>query len=322
MKKIVVFGAGGFIGSHLVKHLKQNPENYVVGADLRKPLYGLDSHADEFHAIDLTSFNNCRRVITSDTHEIYQLAADMGGAGYVFTGDNDANIMHNSVTINLNVLQCMELAKVDKVLYTSSACIYPEHNQMDPDNPVCTEESAYPANPDSEYGWEKLFSERLYKAFAKNRGIDVRIARLHNVFGPYGSWNNGKEKAPAALCRKVAEAKSGDTIDVWGPGTQTRSFLFVDECVEGFQRIMEGSYTDPLNLGSARMISINGLVELIAGIAGKEIKINNIPGPVGVNGRTSDNTLIMEQLGWAPQDNLEYGITQTYQWINSLVNPS
>lgn len=320
MKKIVVLGAGGFIGSHLVKHLKQNPENYVIGADLRKPLYGLDSHADEFYAMDLTNFDNCRSIINSDTHEIYQLAADMGGAGYVFTGDNDANIMHNSVTINLNVLQCMELAKVDKVLYTSSACIYPEHNQMDPDNPVCTEASAYPANPDSEYGWEKLFSERLYKAFAKNRGIDVRIARLHNVFGPYGSWNNGKEKAPAALCRKVAEAKSGDTIDVWGPGTQTRSFLYVDECVQGFERIMEGSYNSPLNLGSARMISINGLVELIAGIAGKEIKINNIPGPVGVNGRTSDNTLIQEQLGWAPQDNLEYGITQTYQWINSLVN--
>lgn len=320
MKKIVVLGAGGFIGSHLVKHLKQNPENYVIGADLRKPLYGLDSHADEFHAMDLTNFDNCRSIINNDTHEIYQLAADMGGAGYVFTGDNDANIMHNSVTINLNVLQCMELAKVDKVLYTSSACIYPEHNQMDPDNPVCTEASAYPANPDSEYGWEKLFSERLYKAFAKNRGINVRIARLHNVFGPYGSWNNGKEKAPAALCRKVAEAKSGDTIDVWGPGTQTRSFLYVDECVQGFERIMEGSYNSPLNLGSARMISINGLVELIAGIAGKEIKINNIPGPVGVNGRTSDNTLIQEQLGWAPQDNLEYGITQTYQWINSLVN--
>ena len=319
MKRILVLGAGGFIGSHLVKHLKQDPNNYVVGADLRKPLYGLDSHADEFHAMDLTEFDNCRSIITSDTHEIYQLAADMGGAGYVFTGDNDANIMHNSVTINLNVLQCMELAKVDKVLYTSSACIYPEHNQMDPDNPICSEESAYPANPDSEYGWEKLFSERLYKAFAKNRGIDVRIARLHNVFGPYGSWNNGKEKAPAALCRKVAEAKSGDSIDVWGPGNQTRSFLFVDECVEGFERIMAGSYTDPINLGSARMISINGLVDLIAGIAGKKININNIPGPVGVNGRTSDNTLITEQLSWAPQDNLEHGITQTYNWILGLV---
>jgi GDP-D-mannose 3', 5'-epimerase len=319
MKRILVLGAGGFIGSHLVKHLKQDPNNYVVGADLRKPLYGLDSHADEFHAMDLTEFDNCRSIITSDTHEIYQLAADMGGAGYVFTGDNDANIMHNSVTINLNVLQCMELAKVDKVLYTSSACIYPEHNQMDPDNPICTEQSAYPANPDSEYGWEKLFSERLYKAFAKNRGIDVRIARLHNVFGPYGSWNNGKEKAPAALCRKVAEAKSGDSIDVWGPGNQTRSFLFVDECVEGFERIMAGSYTDPINLGSARMISINGLVDMIAGIAGKKININNIPGPVGVNGRTSDNTLILEQLSWAPQDNLEHGITQTYNWILGLV---
>ena len=315
MKKILVLGAGGFIGSHLVRHLKKDPNNYVIGADIKKPLYGFTSHCDEFHIADLTDFENCRNVITHSVDEIYQLAADMGGAGYVFTGDNDANIMHNSVTINLNVLQCMELAKVRKVLYTSSACIYPEHNQMDPENPLCTESSAYPANPDSEYGWEKLFSERLYKAFAKNRGIDVRIARLHNVFGPYGSWNNGKEKAPAALCRKVAQAEDGGEIEVWGPGTQTRSFLYVDECVEGFERIMAGSYCDPINLGSSRMISINALAHLIAQLAGKTITIKNIPGPLGVNGRTSDNTLIFDTLGWQPTDNLEYGLTQTYGWI-------
>ena len=315
MKKILVLGAGGFIGSHLVRHLKKDPENYVVGADIKKPLYGFTTHCDEFHVVDLTDFENCRNVITHGVDEIYQLAADMGGAGYVFTGDNDANIMHNSVTINLNVLQCMELAKVRKVLYTSSACIYPEHNQTDPENPLCTEESAYPANPDSEYGWEKLFSERLYKAFAKNRGIDVRIARLHNVFGPYGSWNNGKEKAPAALCRKVAQAEDGGEIEVWGPGNQTRSFLYVDECVEGFERIMAGSYSDPINLGSSRMISINALAHLIAQLAGKTITIKNIPGPLGVNGRTSDNTLIFDTLGWQPTDNLEYGLTETYDWI-------
>jgi GDP-D-mannose 3', 5'-epimerase len=320
MKKLLVLGAGGFIGSHLVRHLKRNPDNYVVGADIKKPLYGFDTHADEFHVMDLTNFDDCRKIIDSTVDEIYQLAADMGGAGYVFTGDNDANIMHNSVSINLNVLKCMELAKVKKVLYTSSACIYPEHNQMDPDNPICSEESAYPANPDSEYGWEKLFSERLYKAFEKNRGFDVRIARLHNVFGPYGSWDNGKEKAPAALCRKVAQTPDGGEIEVWGPGNQTRSFLYVDECVEGFERIMAGSYTDPINLGSARMISINGLVDLIAGIAGKDIKIKNIPGPVGVNGRTSDNTLISEVLGWEPEDNLEHGITQTLEWITEQIN--
>lgn len=320
MKNILVLGAGGFIGSHLVRYLKKDPENHVVGADIKKPLYDFDSYADEFHVCDLTDIENCKKIITSGVDEIYQLAADMGGAGYVFTGENDANIMHNSVAINLNVLECMDLAKVKKVLYTSSACIYPEHNQMDPDNPLCTEASAYPANPDSEYGWEKLFSERLYKAFAKNRNIDVRIARLHNVFGPYGSWDNGKEKAPAALCRKVAQAKEGAEIEVWGPGNQTRSFLYVDECVEGFERIMAGSYTDPINLGSARMISINGLVDLIAELAGKTVTIKNVSGPVGVNGRTSDNTLIKQELDWEPEDNLEYGLTETYRWISGLIN--
>lgn len=320
MKKILVLGAGGFIGSHLVRHLKRDPANYVVGADIKLPLFGQTQLADEFHVMDLTLMQNCQKVIKSDIDEIYQLAADMGGAGYVFTGENDANIMHNSVSINLNILESMELVGVKKVLYTSSACIYPEHNQKDPENPLCTEESAYPADPDSEYGWEKLFSERLFKAFAKNRNLDVRIARLHNVFGPMGSWNNGKEKAPAALCRKVAKAKSGDSIDVWGPGNQTRSFLYIDECVEGFERIMAGSYTDPINLGSARMISINDLVRLIADIAGKDIQINNVPGPVGVAGRTSDNTLIKSKLGWSPEDNLEYGLAKTYAWISNLVS--
>lgn len=251
--------------------------------------------------------------------EVYQLAADMGGAGYIFTGEHDADIMHNSVTINLNILDCIKKHGVKKVFYSSSACMYPEHNQTDPNNPNLAEESAYPANPDSEYGWEKLFSERLYLTYAKNYDIDVRIARFHNVFGPRGSWNNGKEKSPAALCRKVALAEDGGEIEVWGPGTQTRSFLYIDECIEGIHTIMESDVTVPVNLGSERMISINDLALLIASLTNKSINIKNIPGPLGVMGRRSDNTLIRKLVGWSPDEDLETGLIKTYHWINEQI---
>lgn len=313
MKKVLVCGAGGFIGSHLVTDLRKKGY-YVIGADLKKPEFG-ETTANEFYIYDLRDPAMVSKLITSELHAVYQLAADMGGAGYIFTGENDADIMHNSATINLNV--CNEMIKkgVKNVFYTSSACMYPSHNQEDPDNPLLSEESAYPANPDSEYGWEKLFSERLYLSYARNYGLRVRIARLHNVFGPLGSWNNGKEKAPAALCRKVAESTDG-VIDVWGPGVQTRSFLYIDDCLEGIHRIMDSDYDQPLNLGSERMISINDLVMLIAKLHKKEVTINNIDGPLGVMGRNSDNKLIKETIGWAPKDSLEYGLTQTYKWIS------
>ena len=255
-----------------------------------------------------------RKLVTSDIDAIYQLAADMGGAGYVFTGENDANIMHNSALINLNILEAMVKTGVKNVFYSSSACMYPSHNQEDPNNPLLSEDSAYPANPDSEYGWEKLFSERVFMAFAKNYGIRARIARFHNIFGPLGSWKDGKEKAPAALCRKVAQ--SNGEVEVWGPGVQTRSFLFIEECIEGIHRIMESDCNFPLNLGSERMISINDLALLVAQLAGKDITIKNIPGPMGVMGRNSHNKLIKETIGWAPKDNLEYGLEKTYAWIS------
>jgi nucleoside-diphosphate-sugar epimerase len=239
----------------------------------------------------------------------------MGGAGFVFVGDNDADIMHNSALINLNILHEITFKKIPRIFYSSSACMYPAHNQLDPDTPMMTEASAYPADPDSEYGWEKLFSERLYQAFARNYGIDVRIARLHNVFGPEGTWCGGREKAPAALCRKVAE--SSGTVEVWGPGTQTRSFMYIDDCIEGIHRLMASDYTQPINIGSDRMISINNLVQLISHIAGKPVSIVNIPGPVGVMGRTSDNTLISQVLGWSPPDSLESGLEKTYRWVES-----
>lgn len=317
MKKVIVCGAGGFIGNHLVSDLKKKGY-YVIGADLKKPGYST-SQADEFKILDLRSQVDVAALISSDVYEIYQLAADMGGAGYIFTGENDADIMHNSATINLNI--CNEMVKkgVHRVFYTSSACMYPSFNQEDPANPLTTEASAYPANPDSEYGWEKLFSERLYLAFAKNHGIRVRIARLHNVFGPSGAWNNGKEKAPAALCRKVAMCEDNGIVEVWGPGNQTRSFLYIDECIEGIHRIVGGNHAFPLNLGSERMISINNLVLLIASLANKTVCIKNIPGPLGVMGRTSNNTSIKQQLSWSPTDNLEYGLTETYTWIKKQI---
>ena len=316
MKTILVCGAGGFIGTHLVESLKAQG-HYVVGADLKSPEYS-ETAADAFYRIDLRVANNVDTLF--DYHkidEVYQLAADMGGAGYIFTGENDADIMHNSATINLNILDAMRRFNVKKVFYSSSACMYPAHNQETTDKPIMSEDSAYPANPDSEYGWEKLFSERLYMTYARNYGIDARIARLHNVFGPLGSWNNGKEKAPAALCRKVAQAENNGVIEVWGPGVQTRSFMYVDECIEGIHRLMDSDVTVPVNLGSERMISINDLVLLISKLTNKRVSINNIDGPVGVMGRTSDNTLIKELLDWAPADNLEVGLTKTYQWISA-----
>lgn len=311
MKKILVCGAGGFIGAHLVRSLKAQG-HYVIGADLRFPEFSITS-ADEFYQVDLRNQRRVTRLISNDIDEIYQLAADMGGAGFIFSGENDADIMHNSAIINLNILHEMTFKKIPRILYTSSACIYPSHNQRDPDRPVMSEASAYPADPDSEYGWEKLFSERLYASFARNYGIDVRIARLHNVFGPESAWRGGREKAPAALCRKVLE--STGTVDVWGPGHQTRSFMYIDECVEGLHRLMASGYTQPLNIGSARMIAINELVSMIADICDKKVVINNVSGPQGVMGRTSDNTQILRVLGWEPPDRLEHGLEQTIKWI-------
>lgn len=318
MKKALVLGAGGFIGNHLVNKLKSEGF-WVRGVDLVKPGYS-SSRADEFVIGDLRDPRIVDSVIDQDIDHIYQLAADMGGAGYIFTGENDANVMHNSATINLNVADISTKKKVGKVFYSSSACMYPEHNQLDPLNPKCSEDSAYPANPDSEYGWEKLFSERLFLAYHRNYGLNVRIARFHNIFGPFGAWDNGKEKAPAALCRKVAKAEENGFIEVWGDGQQTRSFLYVDECVEGIRRLMESEFTGPVNIGSEEMLSINQFAQLIIDISGKNISIKNITGPTGVRGRNSDNKLIEEKLNWKPTMSLKDGMIQTYNWINELVS--
>ena len=313
MKKALVCGAGGFIGGHLVNQLKK--EGYWVrGVDLKSNEYG-NGNADEFVIGDLRSPSVVESVVTADIDEVYQLAADTGGAGFVFTGDNDADIMHNSALINLNVLEEIKKKGVKKVFYSSSACMYPEHNQLDPDNPKCSEDSAYPAAPDSEYGWEKLFSERLYLTFSRNHGIEVRIARFHNIFGPQGTWDGGREKAPAAVCRKVAMAKDGGEIEIWGDGKQTRSFLIVDECVEGVRRLMESDFSQPVNIGSEEMISINDFAKMIIGISGKTISLKNIPGPEGVRGRNSDNALIQEKLNWKPITPLKDGVKKTYNWI-------
>jgi len=318
MKRVIVCGAGGFIGSHLVTSLRMQG-NHVIGVDLKYPEFS-STDADEFYIADLRDPRNIDELLNDDIDEVYQLAADMGGAGYIFTGENDADIMHNSATINLNVVNSMVKYNVKRVFYSSSACMYPSYNQEDPDNPLLSEESAYPANPDSEYGWEKLFSERLYMSYARNYGIEARIARFHNIFGPLGSWNNGKEKAPAALCRKVAMCEDGGIVDIWGPGTQTRSFLYIDECIEGIHRIMASDCTFPLNLGSERMISINQLAFLIAKLAGKNVSIRNVDGPMGVMGRNSHNKLIKETIGWAPGDLLEQGLIETYAWIESQID--
>ena len=295
MKEALVLGAGGFIGSHLVRRLKREGMR-VRGVDLKRPPFA-DTEADDFVVGDLRDPVVCRDVVDRRFDEIYQLAADMGGAGFVFTGENDADIMHNSALINLNVLEACANRNSRRIFYSSSACMYPQRNQLDPANPNCAEDSAYPADPDSEYGWEKLFSERLYMAFARNKGMETRIARYHNIFGPEGSWNDGREKAPAALCRKVAMAKDGDEIEIWGDGKQTRSFLYVDECLEGSIRLMRSDWREPVNIGSDEMVSINGLAEMIMGVAGKKVRLRHIPGPLGVAGRNSDNRMIQKVLG-------------------------
>jgi nucleoside-diphosphate-sugar epimerase len=319
MKKILVNGAGGFIGGHMVKRLKA--EGYWVRAvDLKRHEYATPP-ADEFVLGDLRDQHLAARVVDG-MEEVYQFAADMGGAGYIFTGEHDADVMHNSATINLNTLHFGVKAGVRKFFYSSSACMYPEHNQTDPLNPNCSEDSAYPAAPDSEYGWEKLFSERLYMAYQRNYGVEVRIARFHNIFGEEGTWAGGKEKAPAALCRKVAEAEDGGAIEIWGDGLQTRSFLYIDECIEGVRRLVESNFTGPVNIGSEEMVTINQLAETIMRIAGKNLTVRHIPGPLGVRGRNSDNRLIGEQLGWKPSRPLREGLEKTYQWIEEQVKIS
>jgi nucleoside-diphosphate-sugar epimerase len=314
----LVLGAGGFIGGHLVKRLKREGF-WVRGVDLKYNPFS-ETHADDFVVQDLRDAAGCRAVIDRRFDEVYQLAADMGGAGYIFTGEHDADVMHNSATINLNVLDACHRRNVRRIFYSSSACMYPEHNQLDPSNPNCSEDSAYPANPDSEYGWEKLFSERLYLAYHRNYGIESRVARYHNIFGPEGTWTGGKEKAPAAVCRKVAEAKTGGEIEIWGDGKQTRSFLYVDECLEGTTRLLRSSFTGPVNVGSDEMVTINQLVAIVADIAGKKLTIRHKEGPQGVRGRNSDNRLIRQRLGWAPTQSLRAGLEKTYAWIEGQVN--
>jgi len=337
-KTALVLGAGGFIGSHMVKRLRK--EGYWVrGVDIKHTEFSL-SEAHDFIDGDLRDVDLVHKVVelhqwdeekqenvSYTFDEIYQFAADMGGAGYIFTGENDADVMHNSATINLNVLECqhqlnkrLDLNKT-KIFYSSSACMYPEHNQLDPDNPNCREESAYPASPDSEYGWEKLFSERLFFAYNRNHGIPVRVARYHNIFGPEGTWDGGKEKAPAAICRKVAYLpETGGAIEVWGDGLQTRSFLFIDECIEATRRLMDSDFQGPVNIGSEEMVTINQLVETAAKVSGKVVqKIHKLDAPLGVRGRNSNNDLIREKLGWDYSMTLEEGISKTYEWIKERI---
>jgi nucleoside-diphosphate-sugar epimerase len=317
-KTALVLGAGGFIGSHMVTRLKSEGF-WVRGADLKYPQFST-TDADDFLIGDLRDQIFTRSVIDQKFDEIYQFAADMGGAGYIFTGENDASVMSNSALVNLNVLDAIYKRNNKRVFYSSSACMYPEHNQMDPNNPNCSEDSAYPANPDSEYGWEKLFSERLFLAYARNFGIESRIARYHNIYGPQGTWCGGKEKAPAALCRKVAKINDGGTIEVWGDGKQTRSFLYIEDCIDATTKLIRSNFSGPVNIGSEEMISINDLARLVIKISGKNISISNIPGPTGVRGRNSNNRLIEKKVGWKPKFSLENGIIETYKWIKHRAN--
>lgn len=317
MKTALVLGAGGFIGSHLAKRLKAEGL-FVRGVDLKRPEFGA-SAADEFVIGDLREQDVVRTVYDRHFDEVYQLAADMGGAGYIFTGEHDADIMHNSASINLNIADQANKQGVGALFYSSSACMYPAYNQLDPDNPNCEESSAYPAEPDSEYGWEKLFSERLYLSYARNYGMKVHIARYHNIFGPEGTWQGGKEKAPAAVCRKVAMTQSGGDVEVWGDGLQTRSFLYIDECVEGTIRLTRSDKTGPFNIGSDEMVTISGLVDMVSDVAGKPVGKRYVPGPTGVRGRNSDNRLIEAELGWRPSEPLRDGVAKTYAWIEAQV---
>ena len=322
MKTAVVLGGGGFIGGHLAKRLKS--EGYWVRCVDIKPheYFNHEDICNDFIVGDLRNYNLVKSSLLYDNqgvNEVYQLAADMGGAGYLFTGENDADVMHNSALINLNILRAAHNRNCKKIFYSSSACVYPEENQLDPNNPICSEDSVYPANPDSEYGWEKLFSERMYLNFNKNYLFQNKVARYHNIFGPYGTWDGGKEKAPAAICRKIASVKSGGEIEVWGNGEQTRSFLFIDECVEGTKRVMRSDSGIPLNIGSTEMVTINQLVDIISKIAGKKISINHIDGPLGVNGRNSDNSLIKKTIDWEPKMPLVQGLEVTYGWIEAQV---
>jgi GDP-D-mannose 3',5'-epimerase len=320
MSSALVCGAGGFIGSHLVNRLKREGF-WVRGVDLKFPEFSATA-ADDFALGDLRDPQVCKGVADRRFDEVYQLAADMGGAGFVFTGENDADIMHNSALINLNMLEACRKRNIKRIFYSSSACIYPEYNQKDPDNPNCAEDSAYPAAPDSDYGWEKLFSERLYLAFQRNYGMETRIARYHNIFGPEGTWRGGREKAPAALCRKVAAAPDGGEIEIWGDGKQTRSFLYIDECLEGSTRLMRSNFSGPVNIGSDEMVTINHLADLAIKIAGKKLAKRHIPGPLGVRGRNSDNRLILEKLTWQPTQPLEIGMRATYAWIEDQLKRS
>ncbi len=316
-KTALICGAGGFIGSHLAIKLKKEGF-WIRGVDLKYPEFA-PTAVDDFIIGDLRDQTIVQNILDRPFDEVYQLAADMGGAGYIFTGEHDADVMHNSAQINLNMAYYGVKAGIKKIFYSSSACIYPEYNQMDPDNPKCSEDSAYPAAPDSEYGWEKLFSEHLYSSYHRNYGLDVNIARFHNIFGPEGTWTDGKEKAPAAMCRKVAETPDNGEIEMWGDGKQTRSFLYIDECLEGIRRLMDSDFTGPVNIGSEEMVTINQLAEMAMDIAGKHLTIKHIPGPLGVRGRNSDNNLIGEKLGWKPSEPLKNGMIKTYSWIAQQV---
>lgn len=317
-KTALVLGAGGFIGTHLVTDLKQQGF-WVRGIDLKHPEYS-ETDADEFIIADLSTEAGMAAAMDQVFDEVYQLAADMGGAGYLFTGENDAQVMRNSSLINLQLLKASEQHQPAKVFYASSACVYPEYNQMNSDSSALTEDSVYPADPDSDYGWEKLYAERLYLAHVRNNSLNVRIARFHNVFGPLGAWDNGKEKVPAAICRKVAQATDGGSIEVWGDGKQTRSFLFIEDCLRAVRKLMNSNVGDPINIGSSEMVSINQLADRVISISGKTLSIRHIQGPQGVRGRSSDNRFIEASLGWQPQQKLDDGLERTYSWVNRMAN--